>query len=343
MRWLKQQLSGWWRRDEGISLVLVGVALATLLGLAGMAVDLGAVYAERRELRTGADAAALAIAEDCGMGRPCDDAPARATAEKYADANAWDGVSTVESVELTKTGGSEAGWCTCHGGESGSVRVVTAAWDAAAGESGVRVPLLSMLGFHRVQVRAAATAVWGNPSSGSGLPLIIGTCEFYTAVESGYGPGSTTTLWFKDPKSDGWDSCPAGPSGWDAPGSFGWLDTPDRNRCDTGTLTVAAWAAASPGFSPSKGCKTHIPPLNADYWLPIYDQVSWQGNNTRYKVAGFAIFHLLGYKFPNWGTAGVGCNGSGNGCITGYFVRDTIDTGEVGGNDFGITVIKLTE
>lgn len=325
MRWLK--------RDEGVSMVLVGVLLAALLALSGMAVDLGAVYSERRELRNGADAAALAVAEDCGRGtRPCDGATALATAEEYADANAWDAASAVESVTLTKTNAT-----------TGSVRVVTSAWDAAAGRSGVRVPLLSLLGFDRVSVGAAATAIFDHPSSGGGLPLIIGTCEFYTALLGGYGPGSTTTLWFKDPKGDPEMPCPADPAGKDAPGAFGWLDTPDTSRCETGNLTVGDVASTDPGFSPSKGCKKNIPPLNADYMLPIYSSVTGNGSHVEYTVAGFAIFHFLGYKFPNWGQAGVGCNGSGKGCITGYFVQDTLYTGDPGGPDFGLALVKLVE
>jgi Flp pilus assembly protein TadG len=333
MRRLKG-LRRWLRGDRGVALVLVGVCLAALLALAGMAVDLGVVYAERRELRNGADAAALAIAEDCGIGtRACDEATALATAEEYADANAWDGDSAVDSVELA-----------FGANDSGSVRVVTSAWDAANGVPGVRVPLLSMLGFHRVEVGAAATADFGHPLSGSGLALIIDTCEFYTAIQAdGYGPGSMTTLWFKDPKGDPERPCPADPAGKDAPGSFGWLDTPNTNECRTALLTVGGWATAEPGFSPSKGCKSHIPPLNADYLLPIYDQVTGQGNNTRYRVAGFAMFHFMGYNFPNWGKAGVGCDGSGKGCITGYFVQDTFYTGEPGGPDFGVVLVKLTE
>jgi Flp pilus assembly protein TadG len=329
------RLFRWLKRDDGISLILVGVCLATLLALAGMAVDLGVVYAERRELRNGADAAALAIAEDCGTGtRPCDEVTALATAEEYADANAWDGSSAVDGVELTFTGP-----------DAGTVRVRTRAWDAAAGQSGVRVPLLTMLGFNRVQVGAAATALFDHPASGGGLPLIIGTCEFYAAIQSGYGRGSTITLWFKDPKGDPEMPCPADPAGKDAPGAFGWLDTPNSNRCYSGNLAVGEWATAEPGFSPSRGCKKDIAPLGADYMLPIYDEVTEQGNNTRYRVAGFAVFHLLGYYFPNWGRAGVGCDGSGKGCLTGYFQEDTLYTysGDPGGPDFGVLLIKLTE
>ncbi len=37
---------------------------------------------------------------------------------------------------------------------------------------------MSLFGFDRVNVTAAATAIFDHPASGTGLPLIIDTCEF---------------------------------------------------------------------------------------------------------------------------------------------------------------------
>ena len=261
---------------------------------------------------------------------------------RYADANAGDNNSAVESVNLTLTGPT-----------TGSVRVVTSAWDAAAGQPGVRVPLMSLLGFNRVDVGAAATAIFGSPwSFGGGLALTIGTCEFYTATDpalgGGYGSEHPATLIFKDPNKDPEGPCPADPAGKDAPGAFGWLTTVDKNHCQTPPLTVGGLAAADPGYSPSKGCKKDPPPVDADYMLPIYSAVTGHGNNVRYTVAGFASYHLMGYSFPNWGEFGDTCSeGPGHqvGCITGYFTTDTLYTfdGELGGPNFGVVVVKLTE
>jgi hypothetical protein len=353
MRRLNQLL----RRDDGISMVLVGVALAVLLGLAGMAVDLGAVYAERRELRTAADAAALAIAEDCGTGaRPCDQATAQATAEQYADANAWDHASAVDSVELTLTGA-----------DTGTVRVLTSAWDAAAGQPGVRVPLLSMLGFDRVQVGAAATAIFDHPGSGSGIPLVIGTCEFYTATDpalgGGYGEAYSVTLVFKDPSKDPDAPCPSDPAGKDAPGSFGWLDT-DGTMCWVESDIEMPLLQADPGVSPSNGCDPDDLELllsmarDDGVQIPIYRDICKDpygnhcdpgdagGSNTYYWVTGYGSFHLtdyfLGgqYKTPDFSC---GTGNSSDRCIRGYFTIDTLFTGKLGGEDFGVVSVKLAE
>ena len=69
MRWLDD--------ERGVSLIFVAILLPVLFGFAVFAVDAAALYEERRELQNGADAAVLAIAEDCAFGLatgsiPCD-------------------------------------------------------------------------------------------------------------------------------------------------------------------------------------------------------------------------------------------------------------------------------
>jgi len=54
--------------DRGAAGILIAVMMVFLLGMAGLVVDVGAMYQERRALSNGADAAALAIAEDCALG-----------------------------------------------------------------------------------------------------------------------------------------------------------------------------------------------------------------------------------------------------------------------------------
>ena len=58
-------------------------------------IDVGALYAERRQLQNGADAAALAVAEDCAEGDCLDE---MATAKTYADSNAKDDAANVDEV-----------------------------------------------------------------------------------------------------------------------------------------------------------------------------------------------------------------------------------------------------
>jgi hypothetical protein len=331
-------------------MVLIGLMLAVLLGLAGMAIDLGVVYVERRELRTGADAAALAIAEDCGTGaRACDEATALATAQLYADANAGDGASTVESVELN-----------LNGDGTGSVRVGTSAWDAAAARSGVRTPLLSMLGVNGVEVGAAATAIFDFPSSQGGLPLIIDECEHDQATSNQTAYGVSVTLIFKDPSQDSGEGCPADPAGKDAPGAFGWLET-DGANCWAQWDTSPPWPQADPGASPSRGCSPSDlrALLGEEVTIPIYEDICGDaagehcedkdggGNHTYYAVSGSASFVIQNYFFSGQYRShpdfSCGTENSSDRCIQGYFTTATTPTGEPGGRDFGLVLVKLVE
>ena len=59
------------RDDRGAVLVWVALMIVVLLGVGALVLDVGALCVERRELQNGADAAALAVAQDCAEG-DCD-------------------------------------------------------------------------------------------------------------------------------------------------------------------------------------------------------------------------------------------------------------------------------
>ena len=42
--------------------------LVALIGVGALVIDVGRLYVERRDLQNGADAAALAVAQDCAAG-----------------------------------------------------------------------------------------------------------------------------------------------------------------------------------------------------------------------------------------------------------------------------------
>jgi hypothetical protein len=74
-----QRLTRRLRRDErGAAAVVLSLLMVPLLGFTALAVDAGAVYAEKARLQTAADAAALAVAQDCARGN-CGDMLATAT------------------------------------------------------------------------------------------------------------------------------------------------------------------------------------------------------------------------------------------------------------------------
>ncbi|HEY3261834.1 MAG TPA: pilus assembly protein TadG-related protein, partial [Pseudonocardiaceae bacterium] len=72
--------------DRGVITVLTAIVSSVVLFAgAAIAVDVAALYSERRQLQNGADAAAIAIAQSCARGlvnaAPCDTSLASALAD----------------------------------------------------------------------------------------------------------------------------------------------------------------------------------------------------------------------------------------------------------------------
>ena len=77
--------------------------MVTLLGFAALAVDVGMLYAERTQLRNGADAVALAIAQKCAKNiNDADCSTTSALARSLANGNARDGASNIAALVLDK-------------------------------------------------------------------------------------------------------------------------------------------------------------------------------------------------------------------------------------------------
>jgi hypothetical protein len=72
---------------RGQVLVLVAVGIAVLLGISGLAIDVGRVMAERRHLQTAADAAALAACQSLKDGAVADVGAAAMRARSVASVN----------------------------------------------------------------------------------------------------------------------------------------------------------------------------------------------------------------------------------------------------------------
>ena len=322
MRWLNE--------DRGATIVLTAIVLAVILGMAGLVVDVGALYQERRELSNGADAAVLAIAENCGVGRACDQATAEATARRYAAANARDDTAAVDLVALDV-----------------AVRTVTVQTSTLTPSGGevVEPYFARVVGFDGATVRAAATAIWGYPSAlRSSIPLIISECEFPVGAAL---PTASRVIYFHDGNSA--EPCNA-QAGMDTDGDgvlaggFGWLVS--AGECQV-NLATGQWISDDPGASPTTGCSpdTMLALVGTDVPLPFFDDTDGLGSNGRYHIAGFGLFHVTGFNFgglfkaPDPATAP--CNGDER-CISGYFTRGVIYDGEPGGSDHGLVLVELT-
>jgi hypothetical protein len=284
-------------RERGAVNVMVALLIIPLIGFAAIAVDVASVWADRQQLQTGADAAALGIAQDCAKN---DCGVPATTAQDLATPNKNDGevTATVVTSPLTPA--------------TGSVTVETASlrehWFAP------------VLGFDQKDVGASATASWGVPSGGIAvLPLAFSWCEFELQTGGGL-PSSTVehTIFFTKASRT---EC-TGPSNNVVPGGFGWLED-DVAGCTT-TTTVDEVVYSNPGADvPSECAPADFAALQGrTVLLPIFDDAGDVGGNAWYRLYGYAAFTITGYHFVgqfSWSNTGE-CKG-GKQCVQGYFTE----------------------
>ncbi|WP_104524021.1 pilus assembly protein TadG-related protein [Blastococcus atacamensis] len=292
MQRLTSRLRGRLARQDGAAAVLVSLLLVPVLGFAAIAVDVGALYAERARLQVAADAAAIAVAQDCARGN-CGDMLATATALLLAndpEGTAGQPVLGTDPISVTVTGSTPKD----H-------------WFAP------------IIGHESTGVSATATVGWGSPTGGTAmLPLAFSWCSFEKQTGGGL-PSATTLQVIKLSKSDG-TTC-TGPSGNAIPGGFGFVKT-DAGGCEA-TSSVDEPLQSDPGESPPQGCDAaDFAALVGDTVLmPIYERYGGTGTSGWYEVYGYAAFHLIGYHFTGqFKTEPKPCNGNER-CVSGYFTR----------------------
>lgn len=315
---LKQKSHG----ERGAISVIVAILLAALLGFGAMAVDVSMMFAERTQLRNGADSAALAVAQTCAKYPSSTDCSSPLSlAAGLANGNASDKLSNVKAIAVDVPN-----------------RVVTATVGAQeTGHSANEVSLFfaRVLGMNTAEITASSTARWGTPSKGPViLPLVIARCKLN--VVPGALTGAVQVL----------DQSFSGCAG--IPGGFGWIPI-SGTQC---TLTVTAgasdnaglWFNVDPGASAPTGCvATDFAKLNDQtVLLPLYDVATGTGSGGKYFVSGFAAFHITGYHFANfnWSTGGAIQNKT----IRGYFVKyvslaQAFELGET--PDYGANIVRL--
>ncbi|HEY4535434.1 MAG TPA: Tad domain-containing protein [Enteractinococcus sp.] len=135
--------------DRGSVAVIVALLMVVIVAVTALAIDVGAMHSDRQQLQTGADAGALAIAQDCATDN-CGNSDA--TAQEMAQANFLGDGATGKVVSLDFS--------------DKTVQVGTSAirehWFAP------------IIGIDSTRIHATATAQWEDPAQGSpqGSPLL---------------------------------------------------------------------------------------------------------------------------------------------------------------------------
>lgn len=277
--------------EHGAVAVIVSLLMVPLIGFVAISIDVASMWSDRQQLQTGADAAALAVAQDCARnncGTPA------STASSFATANFGAGAAAVVvTPSLTPA--------------SGAVTIRTSAVNKHL--------FAEVLGFTSHTVGARSTASWGAPSSGPViLPLTFSWCEFKAQTGGGLPSQDVEhVIPFKDTST----GC-TGPSGLAIPGGFGWMD-PSGGGCKMSAVSISSTQWSSTGISVPGQCSSiNFQALqNKIFLLPLFDNAGATGSNAWYHIYGFAAFKLTGYSFPSISWNGAGCNK----CIKGYFTQ----------------------
>lgn len=274
--------------ERGAVSVIVAITLVVLLGFGAMAVDVAMMYSERAQLRNGADAAALSVAQKCAKNPNdayCSDTSSLAAS--LANRNANDGLSHIKSIALNK-----------------GARTVTAtvgAQEAGHAPNQVSLFLARALGFNTAEVNAPSTVGWGSPEKGPTVfPITVSICQ--VRGQAGvmqllrlHGTGANP-------------GCFYGPSGAAVEGGFGGLQQ-DPNSCGAIVDIATAEGNGDTGNNPPPHCEDTLNSWAADMnagkdviiLLPIFNKVTGTGTNAVFGLTTFAAFRVVGWKVGNPG------------------------------------------
>lgn len=326
--------------ERGAVTVVVAILLVVLLGFAALAVDVGAMYAEKAQLQNGADSAALAVANQCAKGT-CGDTTA--TGNLFANSNANDGAS---GATVTFPGAT-------------TVRVVTNAKAAGATANGFSLFFARVMGLNSTQISAVAQAKWGSPSEATTLPWTISECVFKKFLSTAQltefnstgnftgNPTPTHILFRYDTNTPTYPGC-AAQNGYQ-PGGFGWLDT--DSGCSANINIATAEVGSNPGNSLPNVCRDMPATIkNTPVLIPVFTSAVKNGAKTKYTLSGFLAFQVTGYKFSgsvaSMDPLAPACTNNCRG-IQGYFTRFvSLEEGLAttsGTPNYGGSVVYLTQ
>jgi Flp pilus assembly protein TadG len=185
--------------SRGVALGWISVALVAIIGVAGMAFDLGTLEIAAQRCQEVADGAALGAATELPSGA------VRPTALSIVDSNNTDGhgwgVTCSESDVVLYGPGASLGDLTLDANAS-AVEVTV--------HGPVEFGFVRLVGLERATAHRKAVAVRG--IDGSGYPFVPMWIDRTTADEAEYAPGTTNILMADGPSYEG------------IPGSFGFLD-----------------------------------------------------------------------------------------------------------------------
>lgn len=331
------------RSERGVVAPLTALIMVFLLGMAAFAVDVSTMYSEHAQLQNGADASALAIANQCSKSAtPCA-ANQVAAAAGYANGNALDAHSNVLSAVADATAGTV------------DVKLQSQETD---GSNHFSLQFARAIGIQTTDIQAFARATWGYPSSGKGFPLAFSQSCWNLGPATPSGGDIQKVTW-----KPGTPSC-TNASGTTVPGGWGWLDDTSTDPC-TAVTSVGNFTTSNPGNNPPTTCQTILQGWKdtllgggrVKVTFPIFDTASGSGNTGVFHIVGYATFSIMGWHFGNSAgpyefrdaltdpgmNANLACSSGNDRCIIGQFVEYKTSGGGSGGYNFGTSNVSLSK
>jgi hypothetical protein len=347
--------------EDGAVATMVVISLVVLLGAGALVLDLGNLYWERRQLQNGADAAALATAQEIVL--TGSSAGALTVARNFADQNNSRGAYVAApDLEITTT----------------LVRV-TARTGSIDQPGQLPSFLAGILGVNEYATRAtAAVRLDQKISGGRTIPITICVANYNlwtnnsTTFPSNGGVPHVISFATAPGQQDAENAdCgnPGSATGETYPGGFGFLDRNDDCMAVSTAYGIFDGEQGNNLVNPSSSCSPQdvinflrdIIDNQREVLIPIFRDYQGQGASGQFEVIGYGGFKLMGFRFrssgggivgeypssppigSNWNTV---CPGSRS-CLVGYYTRFVGLDGEfeTGGpaEDFGARLIGFVE
>ncbi|WP_422933885.1 pilus assembly protein TadG-related protein [Sinomonas sp. P47F7] len=348
MRRLIETNDGALHRERGAVAVVTALLLTVLLAVGALAVDGGMLYAKRAQLQSGADAAAIAVAQKCAKSLTDPQCSATSTlATSLAQSNMQANQAGIASLTVNTT--------------AQTVTATTQPLQPGMQPGSVSLFLAQTLGFRSATLGATAAAAWGSPSTGiAPFPLAFSVCQVTGQID-----GAVQLL--EDHGSGANPSCNYVPSGQVVPGGFGWL-VQNPNQCGATINIAQSEGGSNPGNSAPSNCNAVLAQWvstlqsgqRAIVLLPVFTAVTGTGSSAIYTLAGFAAYSVIGWNFgatsttnpnnsynnqsPN-GSSALSCTGNCRGIIGQFVTYVALDNSyQVGpSTPFGATIVRMTQ
>ncbi len=283
------------RQEDGAVAVMVALMTTMLIGIMAFVTDFGMAYANKAAVQNGADAAALAVARqvtstasptiNCtGLAlASAADPSLRALAEQYFANNSPRGGTLAPGTAGLSFSCTSVGFTVA----------VTGTQDSPAFFG-------QIYGASKIPITQSAKAVVGPAKEVTGLrPFAV--CQMDASLMSATGLNYTISF----------DNADAG-CGY-APGNWGILDfdggsNPTGDTADwilngySGSVSTASpsYIDGDPGAPGPGALDSEMDAiLGIDITLPVFDDVTGSGNNTKFRITGFVTATMCGWKFNN--------------------------------------------